>query len=127
MQDHALTVLVADSTHAQLFEGTVLGGFTLRESIVPEDTAQAASPHANPKDVTSDRFAHQLSKHLTARLDAHAPPSLVLVVAPHFLGVIQKALTEQVHKHVTKTVSKDLLNLAPAELVDRLKTELTAG
>lgn len=127
MHDNVMTVLVADATHAQLFEGNAHDGFTLRESISPEDTGHAASPHADPKDVVSDKFAHQLSKQLTARLDAHKHPSLVLVAPAHFLGVLQKTLGDQVEKHVTRTVSKDLLSLSPTELVDRLKTELGAS
>jgi len=42
----------------------------------------------------------------------------------HGLGVLREALSDQVGKHVAKTLSKDLLSLAPAELVERLKTEL---
>ena len=127
MHDNVLTVLVADSTRAELFEGTAHDGFTLRESIAPEDHGHVSAPHANPKDVSADKFAHQLSKHLTARLDAHTHPSLVLVAPPHFLGALQKVLSEQVHKHVTKTLSKDLLSLDPAMILERLKSDLAAG
>ena len=124
MKDNVLSVLVADATHAQLFEGNAQDGFTLRESITPEDTGHAAHTHADPKDVASDKFARQLSKHLTERLDAHTHPSLVLIAPSHYLGVLREALSDQVGKHVAKTLSKDLLSLAPAELVERLKTEL---
>ena len=126
MKDNVLSVLVADATHAQLFEGNAHDGFVLRESVSPEDGAHAHAGHADPKTVASDRFAHQLSRHMTERLNAHTHPSLVLVAPAHYLGVLRQALSEQVSKHVVKTVSKDLLNLAPAELVERLKTELSA-
>lgn len=124
MHANVLSVLVADATQAQMFHGDGKGGFVLTQSIAPEDTGHAASPHADPKDVAADKFAHQLSHLLTTQVQAQADSSFVLVAAPHFLGVLRHTLSDQVTKHVSRSIDKDLLSLGADQLVERLRTEL---
>ena len=124
MHAHVLSVLVADATQAQLFQGNGKDGFVLKQSIAPEEKGHASSPHADPKDVAAGKFAHQLSHLLTTQIQAHADSSFVLVAAPHFLGVLRHTLSDQVTKHVTRSIDKDLLSLDAGQLVERLRTEL---
>lgn len=124
MQSNVLSVLVADATQAQLFQGNSTDGFVLTESIAPDDTHHAASPSADPKDVSADKFAHQLSHLLTERIQKKADSSFVIVAAPHFLGVLRKTFGAQVEKHVARSIDKDWLSLGADQLLERLRTEL---
>jgi len=124
MHSNVLSVLVADATQAQMFQGNSVDGFVLTQSIAPDDTHHAAAPHADPKDSSADKFAHQLSHLLNAEIQAKAESSFVIVAAPHFLGVLRKTLGAQVEKHVTRSIDKDLLSLGADQLLERLRTEL---
>ena len=124
--DH-VSVLVANSKSAHLFGGTSKGDFVLQETITLDHKAQADSPHTDPKVVAADRFAHQLSQMLTHRIQADAATSLVLVADPHFLGVLRGALSAQVTKHVTRSLDKDLVDLEPSKLIERLTSEFATS
>ncbi len=124
MQDSTLLVLVADATRAHLFHGNVANGFVLQQSAQPSEAHHVSAPSADPKDVSADKFAHELSTLLTLHVQTHADASLVLVAAPHFLGVLRNTLSAQVSKHVGRSIDKDLTSLDAAHLATRLQEEL---
>ncbi len=74
----------------------------------------ATEPRTHAKDQEATRFAGEIAAHLRRGRDDGAFSRLVLVLEPHFLGLIRKAIDPAVAKMVTVEITKDL-NQASAE------------
>jgi protein required for attachment to host cells len=75
----------------------------------------------SPKEHEGVVFAKELAVYLSQGLKSHEYQRLVLVAAPHFLGLLRGALTPEVTKHVISSVDKDLTTLTLHEVISRLE------
>lgn len=55
-------------------------------------------------------FAGQINEYLERGRNNHSFNSLILVAPPHFLGILKFKLSKQLHKLVSRTISKDFPN-----------------
>ena len=147
MQEQKRWVLVADAGRAVLFSGNASEltlkqefdnpkGRTRSSDLASDSNGQmtggggqagrgpGASPTTDPQRVEAERFARELASHLKVHVEHEREARLVLVAAPHFLGFLRAAITEQVRKHVELTIDKDLTPLGTHELATRLREEL---
>jgi protein required for attachment to host cells len=79
------------------------------------------TPSSSPKEVEKGHFAHTIVKMLDQAMRAKRFRRWVLVAPPHFVGLIKKELTSELDKHLLTTVDKNLTELEPRELTERLR------
>jgi protein required for attachment to host cells len=138
-------ILVCDAAKARTFE-TRHGDRTWRtiEAIVHDESrsraselvsdhsgnrsSQGASVHHNalaagssPKESEKERFARSLAAALEKGLNATRFDKWVLVAPPHFVGMMKKAISAALEKHLLATVEKDLTDLDIHALSERLR------
>ena len=77
-------------------------------------------PHASPKENEAERFAKELANFLEEATAKNEFDALVLAAPPHFLGMLNGALTKQSAKRLLTTVDKDLVMLKDSEIRKRL-------
>jgi protein required for attachment to host cells len=76
---------------------------------------------ANPPDIVEEqRFAHRLAELLQTALSQRQYESLAIFAPPQFLGFLREAVGPQVHKHLARSIAKDLTVLNERELPTRL-------
>ncbi|MDY6941800.1 MAG: host attachment protein [Pseudomonadota bacterium] len=66
-------------------------------------------------------FARELSRHLTEARHTGDYQHLILIAAPHFLGLLREALDNTVMQHVTLELDLDLM---PFESPDQIRQHL---
>jgi protein required for attachment to host cells len=143
-------VLAADSARARLFELAPRGRALreVRDFVHPagrqrgrelvtdaqgrhfvagrRDQAPANEPHTTPEQVEEERFARALAAHLERGRTSNRYERLCLLAPPRFLGRLRAALTTEVGKLVSRSVSKDLLALDAAAIKGYLADGLPA-
>lgn len=147
MHDHTRWVLVADASRAILFRGGAAaltvkqefdnpGGRAKAADLVTDSNGQmsagggtpgrgpGAAATTEPKDVEAERFARELADHLKVHVEHDPNVPLVLVAAPQFLGLLRASMSDQVAKHVERSIDKDLTTLGRHDLETRLRAEL---
>jgi protein required for attachment to host cells len=80
----------------------------------------ALEQHTTPKEAEAQKFAETLSHYLDDALAKRQFDTLVLVAAPHFLGLLRGAIGKQAAKHVQTTVDKDLTSIDALDVRKRL-------
>jgi protein required for attachment to host cells len=117
-------VVVADSGQARLLR---VSGPLRAQRVVEFETLQRPSVRAGgrarvvttPHDTSSDydphggeiaRFATALSKRLDELQQTAGTDEFVLVVEPHFLGMLRKKMSAQTCKMVSHEVSRDFVH-----------------
>ncbi len=81
------------------------------------------APTTEPKEVEAQKFARELADALEVWLDAES--RLVLAAPPHFLGLLRATLSGPIAKRVELTLDKDLTQLDPRELRERVRGALS--
>lgn len=76
----------------------------------------AMEPTTWPKQVEAERFSQELSHMLDHEYDERRYDALVLVAAPHFLGLLRKHLRPKLSKLVVATLDKDYSALEAREI-----------
>ncbi len=70
-------------------------------------THGAFNEQINPKDYEHERFAIELAKDLDAGRTANDYDDLIIIASPHFHGLLNKHLNEQVAGMVSRHIDKD--------------------
>ncbi|HEY3820163.1 MAG TPA: host attachment protein [Polyangiaceae bacterium] len=81
----------------------------------------ALAPRSSPREVEKERFAHALTAILDRAQRNARFTSWVLVAPAHFAGLVKKALTSELEKHLTATAIADLNDLDEPALAERLR------
>lgn len=144
---HDTWILVADASRARLFaseghgkpwhllEDLVHPGSRLKGEEIMADrpgrvalgasgARSAMEPHTNPRELEEEHFAHELGHKLRDGHGHNAYQELVLVAPPHFLGLLRKAIGDQVSKHVKASLDKDLCQVPDHEIQARVEAHL---
>jgi len=123
-------IIVADAARARIFStGGTQGSLQPREQLVsPEarlhnrdlksdrtgstyeshgDGRHATGPNTSPKEQEAVRFAKLIAEHLELARVNSGFDRLVLVAAPHFLGLLRKSITPELAKLVSIEIDKD--------------------
>lgn len=117
---HAVDLVLHEESRSNASE--LVGGRSGSRS--PEGRSvhhNALAPASSPKDVEKDGFAHTLATTLDHALRSARFGKWVLVAPPHFLGLMRKALTSELEKHLMTAVDKDFNDLDVHELSERLR------
>jgi protein required for attachment to host cells len=85
-----------------------------------KDTRAGMEPPTDPKEVEAEHFAQQLADLLEDGHGRHAYSHLVLVAPPQFLGLLRKAISDQVGKRVSASLDKDLTDVKDNDLPERV-------
>ncbi|MDQ2779491.1 MAG: host attachment protein [Pseudomonadota bacterium] len=87
----------------------------------PQGAAANATTSAGPneKHQEAELFARTVAQRLTERLQQRRFTELQIAAAPRFLGLLRKALSQQVAATVTRELDKDLIHESTAELSQR--------
>jgi protein required for attachment to host cells len=78
------------------------------------------SEATDPKTVEAMRFARELAEFLDSGRVEDEYDDLIIVAPPHFQGLLQKCITQQLQKRVSRTVEKDYTNFKGRYLVSQL-------
>jgi protein required for attachment to host cells len=131
-------VVVADNTVAKFFVlGQIKGELVfLKEIENPEGRSKAGETgydkpgqfddpmhghsesfeHTDPKAVELDQFAHKIAKTIESGRVNHSFTRLVLIMGPHFHGVLAKALNPHDIDLVHKIIHKEYTHMPASEL-----------
>ncbi len=74
----------------------------------------------SPKEHEADEFALQLSHHLENARKEESYLDIVLVAPPAFMGLLQKHMTTEAHKLVSKKIEKDYTYQSDQEFLKNL-------
>lgn len=84
-------------------------------------TYDAPSSH---HELEEERFAVVLLEKLSQQVTAHPSTRVVLVAAPHFLGLLRKHMPDQVGARVVASLDKDLTHTPDHELGPALQAAI---
>ena len=70
----------------------------------------ATGGERSPREHEAQTFAHRIAAQLQHDRAQGAPEHLVLVAAPHFLGLLRDALPDSLRKLVIEEIHKDLVH-----------------
>ena len=82
------------------------------------------SPASDPKETEADRFAKFLADTVDSGRIAHEYKHLVLIVPPHFHGLINKHLKKEMTPLIRIIIQKDYTQLPIKELETQLAEQL---
>ncbi len=139
---HGALVMVVDGAKARLFRNSgtdTLVRLTLLETeaqIVPRrseignarpgrsfqsgTTARSAYQTTDYHQIMEDRFAEAAADRLGALIDEHA--HVILIAAPHALGIMRKHLGTGARKHLLAEIAKDYVEKPAADIAAMLRT-----
>ena len=84
----------------------------------------AMEPEVDPKEQEATKFAKEISHYLESGQQHGRFDRLVLVAAPHFLGLLRKALSPPTAKHVTQEIAKNLVQYDAEGIREHLPEKL---
>ena len=142
----ATWILVADQSRARIFRAEAKDGALeeLADIIHPEgrmhgkDLTQdrpssvqesvggsrhGIEPETTLEEKISQEFAHELAGLLEHGRINHDYDALVIMAAPHFLGLLRNSIGHEVSKLIVETVNKNLSRSTPAEIHEYLNQE----
>ena len=88
------------------------------------DVRHAMEPPVDPKEQEAMKFAKEVSQRLESGRQEGSFDRLVLVAAPHFLGLLRKSLSDATTKLVTEEIAKNLLQFNAQEIREHLPERL---
>ena len=75
----------------------------------------------DPKETELHFYANQIADYLNAGRNSNQYEHIILMAAPHLLGILNESLNPHVDKKVTKRIHKDYSHLTVAELYDKAR------
>ncbi|GKT12420.1 MAG: hypothetical protein ISEC1_P1398 [Thiomicrorhabdus sp.] len=140
-------ILIADSSRARIFtaENSIANLVeieTMNHSegrLNEQDLESDASGHANGTmgvgshsytEETSARsheeinFAKRVAQHLCKELNLNKFENLLVIAAPSFLGDLRSACSNQLQKHISFSLNKNVVTLSPTEIRGYLPVSL---
>jgi len=137
-------VIVADGSHARVFERSRLQPLTELQAFVHPQSRQSnidSSDEYGRKFVDSRErqfietkvtplereerlFARELGRFLDGAEAEHRFDELVLVAPPAFLGALRDEIEPRTQRHITCTVNKDFTQLDQRDLARSLKDHI---
>lgn len=76
------------------------------------------SKSQEPTQRVAEMFAKNISEELDKALNDHQYDDLILVVEPHFLGMVRTELSKKTAGTISTTLHKDLVNVPDHQLQD---------
>lgn len=143
-----LLVLVANQSHARLFEADGPQGplreiedfanrfGRAREQDLVSDTpglsmgSRGAQPHPMEHENAAVRHANDIfAKEIMSELDRllhNTHRQLYVIASPRFLGVLRNKFSDTVNAHLLGELAKDFTDAASTDIVHHLQEQLTA-
>ena len=89
----------------------------------PRGTARhGAASDFDPREAEYERFAKRIARRLDTERRNGAFQELVLIAAPHFMGLLRPELSGPTQKAVVKEVAKDLVRASDSQLLRTART-----
>jgi len=88
------------------------------------DVRHAMEPPVDAKEQEAMKFAKEVSDRLDSARQEGRFDRLVLVAAPHFLGLLRKSLSDATSKQVTEEIAKNLVQFNAEEIRSHLPDKL---
>lgn len=142
-----LLVLVANQSHARLFESNGPKGPLLEMEDFSNRLARArdqdlvtdgpgfsmgshgSQPHPMEHENAAHRHAMEMfAKQIVTELDRllhNTHRQLYVLASPRFLGVLRSKFTDKLSTHLVGAADKDFTEIAPADIVRHLQEHLT--
>lgn len=147
--DNTTWILVADACQAKIFKAIKAKLFDVKAdgkdlTLVSEHTHEACLKRdqdlvtdkqgkfgnatfverTDPKRHENEVFAQEIARVLSSAHNQHNYRDLILIAPPAFIGMINKHLTHEVKKVVSKEIEKDYTRANIKELVSHLRDNL---
>ncbi|MCF6345585.1 MAG: host attachment protein [Thiomicrorhabdus sp.] len=142
-------ILIADSSKARIFtaensvaelieiESLTHSESRLLDQALTSDLAgkanvgQSTSGHTyvgevGPKEQETINFAKQVTQHLCHELNLNKFEHLFVVASPAFLGVLRRACSSQLKKHIAFSLNKNVVTKTPEQIRTYLPVSLLA-
>jgi len=140
-------IVVADAAHARVFtrSGTRGALVEYRDMVHPAsqlhdrdiasdrqgrtlDRSRGGARHAmepttHPKDLAGEVFAREVVDLIESGRNSGTFDELVLIAAPHFLGLLRQGLGEATRRLVVGEVAKDLVRHSVKEITEHVDAE----
>ncbi len=87
-----------------------------------ESSRGAYSPHTEAKDVLITNFAKEIAKELNQERMKKEYNELILISAPHMMGLLLQQMDKNVKELITNKLEKDLVSLSEHELLTYIQT-----
>ena len=137
-------IVVADNAHARIFTRSgVRGALREKQDMVhpasqlhDRDIAsgrqgrnidrsqggarQALEPASHPKDQAAEVFAREVTQLLESGRNGGEFDALVLIAAPHFLGLLRQGLADATRRLVVNEIPKDLVRHSVKEIAEHI-------
>lgn len=84
----------------------------------------AEDPRTSPREKAAEHFARDIAASIDEAVTSHKLDKLYIVAEPDMLGLVRKALSEQVRQLVAQEITKDVVARSPAEIRDFLPVRL---
>jgi protein required for attachment to host cells len=85
---------------------------------------QAMEPATHPKDQAAEVFAREVVALLESGHNSGTFDELVLIAAPHFLGLLRQGLSDQARRLVVKEIANDLVRHSVKEITDHVDAKV---
>jgi protein required for attachment to host cells len=79
------------------------------------------------KEAVATRFAKDVGEALQQALNAHRFDALLLVAAPHFLGLLRAQMGSGLQRTVKAELAKDLTRETPERVMDAVREQVRAA
>jgi len=99
--------------HAQPSSANAVKGFSIGHYVTRD-----------PKEVEIDKFIKEIAKMLEHAHSTHQYEKLILVAAPHILGLLNKNLSKEVKKIIKHSIIKDGIHISDTALHNLIQEEL---
>jgi protein required for attachment to host cells len=97
---------------------------TVHESAAP--ARHSIEPHTSLREKQAQQFAHLINEELKRKLLAGDFDRLVVIAAPHFLGVLRKKFDKGILASIDKEIAHDFTLMKADEISERLKEKTVA-
>ncbi|WP_411727276.1 host attachment protein, partial [Methyloglobulus sp.] len=81
-----------------------------------DGSGHAFEQPTDPKKHEADNFAHQLAKHLEAGYNANKFEQLLIIAEPSFLGLLRHCLPDNIKKHISFELDKNITTQSAADI-----------
>ncbi|HIE40932.1 MAG TPA: host attachment protein [Thiomicrorhabdus sp.] len=95
-----------------------------RANVSQSTTGHVYVGEVDPKEQETINFAKQVAQHLCHELNLNKFENLFVVASPNFLGVLRRACSNQLKKHIVFSLNKNVVTKTPEQIRTYLPVSL---
>lgn len=105
---------------ARLHERALVAGNKGRSYDSHNNQRHAIEPQTSAREQSAMSFAKRLARKLEQGAESHSYDRLILIAAPHTLGLLRQQLGQNARQCLHQTINKDLVRLKPEDILRHL-------